>query len=562
MSNINNPTGARIVGTLSASMFNGKNTKYIVQATDATPLGLGDLIVSIHGTSDTGLPVCTKASDTGKVRGIIVGFEQDFNYLNQNYRSAYTKRIVLVNDDPHVVFEMQVNGVLTSAQIGNTFDTTTSSVNISTGQSTTQIDLSTSSDTSTIKILGMSQIVNNFLGAYSICICCFAQHELFPNASGSVSTNYWSYNAGSGTIYPSININDNLNIGAGQFRCGLVTIGTLTGILKGIGGVVGGSATTDDLSEGISNLYLTNPRVLASTLSGSYAPSAGTLAPGDAIEVAIAKLDGNFVPEINYWHRNGTELTPETTGDSVNLGSATITCGSAIIGSLSGILKGTTGAVGINATTNDLPESGTPTNLYFTQARSLATELSGAYIASAGTVAIGDALQTAIQKLDGNSSNATVISRVLTGFTSGAGTLSVTDTILSAIQKLDGNIAAISIGSLSDRYLKYVHGETVSTVIPNQGMVYIFDEGGSYALTLAAPLLTQYNRVKITGVDIQSGLPPTITCVTNSYLNQNALFPSAYRSVTLLSNASYIELLCVSNNNWVIIDSNNVTLNA
>lgn len=38
--------------------------------------------------------------------------------------------------------------------------------------------------------------------------------------------------------------------------------------------------------------------------------------------------------------------------------------------------------------------------------------------------------------------NATVIAKVLTGFTSGAGTVSATDSILAAIQKVVGNIAA------------------------------------------------------------------------------------------------------------------------
>ena len=37
--------------------------------------------------------------------------------------------------------------------------------------------------------------------------------------------------------------------------------------------------------------------------------------------------------------------------------------------------------------------------------------------------------------------NAPVIAKVLTGYTSGAGTISATDSILSAIQKLNGNNA-------------------------------------------------------------------------------------------------------------------------
>jgi len=43
-----------------------------------------------------------------------------------------------------------------------------------------------------------------------------------------------------------------------------------------------------------------------------------------------------------------------------------------------------------------------------------------------------------------NVANSTVISKVLTGYTSGAGTVSATDTLLQAIQKLNGNIVAMN----------------------------------------------------------------------------------------------------------------------
>ena len=48
-------------------------------------------------------------------------------------------------------------------------------------------------------------------------------------------------------------------------------------------------------------------------------------------------------------------------------------------------------------------------------------------------------------------SNAAVIAKVLTGFTSGAGTIAATDSILAAIQKADGNIAA-HIADASDAH--------------------------------------------------------------------------------------------------------------
>jgi len=85
------------------------------------------------------------------------------------------------------------------------------------------------------------------------------------------------------------------------------------------------------------------------------------------------------------------------------------------------------------------------------------------YTSGAGTISAADSILGAIQKLNGNVAaitsfsnltgdvtsvgaattltNAPVIAKVLTGFTSGAGTVSATDSILQAFQKIDGNDA-------------------------------------------------------------------------------------------------------------------------
>jgi len=371
MINKNNPTGAKIIGTLSSSMFNAKSNKYIVLDTDPTPLGLGDLVISVNGTTDLGLPVCTKASNTGKVRGIVVGFVEDYNYLNQNYRSANTRRIALVNDDPQVMFEMQVNGELLSTHIGNIFDTTTGSLIPTTGQSTTQIDLISSSTTSQIKILYSVQSVTNTVGLYARVICCFMEHELSPNAAGGTSTNYWARNSGASTLYPSISVNDNIDIGTGLISCGSLKIGTLSGILKSIAGIIGVSATTDDLTEGATNLYFTEVKVLSTELDALYVASAGVLAVGDELQDAIAKLDGNV---------------------SLKLGT-TLADGKVFIGNVSNVATG----VSINGQAI-ISNTGTVT---LDNAAVIAKKITG-FSSGAGSLSANDTLLSAIQKLDGN----------------------------------------------------------------------------------------------------------------------------------------------------------------
>lgn len=118
----------------------------------------------------------------------------------------------------------------------------------------------------------------------------------------------------------------------------------------------------------------------------------------------------------------------------------------------------TAGTVTTNANlTGDVTSVGNATTL--TNAPVIAKVLTG-YTSGAGTVSAADSILSAIQKLNGNDAtnanltgdvtsignattltNAPVIAKVLTGYTSGAGTVSAADSILTAIQKLNGNDA-------------------------------------------------------------------------------------------------------------------------
>ena len=142
-------------------------------------------------------------------------------------------------------------------------------------------------------------------------------------------------------------------------------------------------------------------------------------------------------------------------------------------------VNGQTGVVSL--TTTDVAEG---TNLYFTNARGIASTLTG-YTSGAGVVTAADSILSAIQKLNGNIAaipaapvssvfgrtgavvavsgdyttsqvteasnlyftNARVIAAPITGYVSGAGIVADTDSVLQAIQKLNGNIAAIPTGA-------------------------------------------------------------------------------------------------------------------
>ena len=73
----------------------------------------------------------------------------------------------------------------------------------------------------------------------------------------------------------------------------------LAAILENAASIASNALTdTDGLTEGSTNLYFTEARVLASVLAG-YAAGAGTVAATDTVIQAIQKLDGNIGALIN-----------------------------------------------------------------------------------------------------------------------------------------------------------------------------------------------------------------------------------------------------------------------
>jgi hypothetical protein len=244
------------------------------------------------------------------------------------------------------------------------------------------------------------------------------------------------------------------------FTSGAGTVAATDTILQAIqkldGNIAAATLTnTDGLAEGVTNLYFTEARVNATQLVGHVA-LAGTLTDGDQIDVALEKLDGNIAAITSADGSIGTHSDVDLTG----LGPATDGY----------ILKynDTSGNFELQvdsggpADTDALAEGAT--NLYFTEARVNATQLTG-HVALAGTLTDGDSIAVALEKLDGNIqaivvptdtdglaegatnlyfTDARATGAVLTGFTSaGAPYTAVagTDTIQQALEKLDGGVS-------------------------------------------------------------------------------------------------------------------------
>lgn len=124
--------GFRPVKHTNGSPYNGQFNRYMVSASNATALNIGDLVVL--GT-DPALedipagfgvyPAVQRASSAtaSQIVGAVVGFEPDYTNLNTSgmLRAASTRRVVYVADSPDTIFAVGqdgVGGVVAAASVG------------------------------------------------------------------------------------------------------------------------------------------------------------------------------------------------------------------------------------------------------------------------------------------------------------------------------------------------------------------------------------------------------------------------------------------------------------
>jgi hypothetical protein len=241
----------------------------------------------------------------------------------------------------------------------------------------------------------------------------------------------------------------------------VTTAGAAVTSVNGVAGPGAITITTANVSE-VTNLYFTNARAIAAPLTG-YSASAGVIAATDSVLVGIQKLAGNLAGLVttnvaegtNLYYTNARGIGSTLTG--YVSGAGTVAAADTV---LSAIQKLNGNIVGLS-TTNVAEGS----NLYFTNARGIGAVLTG-YTSSTGTVAATDTVLQAIQKLAGNAAaltttavaegtnlyftQARAIASPITGYSSAAGTVSAADTIVGAIGKLNGNVAALTTTNVAE----------------------------------------------------------------------------------------------------------------
>jgi hypothetical protein len=162
MSNVNAPFGLRPVGTANGQPYTGAARIYSVPAGDGNAIYLGDA-VKLVGTSQVvnGSPYADIAiAATGDVLvGVAIGV-LPATRDSLTYRAASTQRLLLVADDPDLLFEIQQTNsgtALNANDIGLNANISVVAGSTVTGYSGTVLDNATEATTNTldVKLVGI-----------------------------------------------------------------------------------------------------------------------------------------------------------------------------------------------------------------------------------------------------------------------------------------------------------------------------------------------------------------------------------------------------------------------
>ena len=149
MANLDTPFGLKPVQHISGAAWNGATRRCRVAAT-AGDLGVGDAVLW-NGAGLTCYPeiITATAGDGNPIFGVIVSFEPQVTNLERLYMASADEGWANVCVDPDTVYEIQADGVVGAADIGQNAPLIfTHTVDTTTGLSGMELNSTTSTDAS------------------------------------------------------------------------------------------------------------------------------------------------------------------------------------------------------------------------------------------------------------------------------------------------------------------------------------------------------------------------------------------------------------------------------
>lgn len=191
MANGDTPRGLVPVRYVSGAPYNGAVNHYSTAAGDSTAIFIGDPVI-LSGTSQTINGIVYNDVDqaaTGDViLGVVVGV-MPATADSTLHRVASTQRILLVADDPNLLFEIQeVSGgtPLTANDSGLNANFVVAAGNAFTGLSGVELNNATEAGTNTLdlKIVGFQNRPDNEIGQHAKWLVRINRHQYANQVAG------------------------------------------------------------------------------------------------------------------------------------------------------------------------------------------------------------------------------------------------------------------------------------------------------------------------------------------------------------------------------------------
>lgn len=184
MANADTPFGLRPVRYLSGSPYNGSFNLYSTAAGDGTAIFIGDP-VTLSGTSQTINGRTYMDVDQAATGNIIVGVVIGVLPVTRDstvHREASTQRLLMVCDDPNVLFEIQeVSGgtALAANDMGLNADFVVAAGSATTGMSGVELNNASEAATATLDLLlvGLVSRPDNAVGEHAKWLVRINRHQ-------------------------------------------------------------------------------------------------------------------------------------------------------------------------------------------------------------------------------------------------------------------------------------------------------------------------------------------------------------------------------------------------
>lgn len=173
MANSDNPHGLRPIKFLSGTNYTGAGNVYNVAVGDSVIINPGDPVI-ITGTADTrGIPTVAKATAgaTNRITGVMISMTNGEGTVLQDSNvstTASTNQYIFVEDNPNVVYEVQMSGAFAVTDVG---DTASLLIPVSTVDGKSQAEVNTATigtgATDQVRILRLRDVVDNEVGEFA-----------------------------------------------------------------------------------------------------------------------------------------------------------------------------------------------------------------------------------------------------------------------------------------------------------------------------------------------------------------------------------------------------------